>query len=245
MIPKKIFYIWFGNKPLPSDLKKYIKGWEKLNPDFSIECINEKNFDISKYKFTQDAYDDKKWAFVSDLARLDVIYNKGGFYLDTDVELRKPLTSLLNYKSVWALENSDSIASGLIIGAEPKNKNLERIINLYKDIDYKNTSEEDLVTVKIVTNYFLQHGFKIKNKNQLLSDGTLILSSDYFAPFHFWGGGHITKRTIGVHKYMGSWINLKNLSKKYKINRECMLLFPTVYVKIREIYRKVKNNYRK
>lgn len=242
MIPKKIYYVWFGPKEIPLQLKEYIEGWKKMNPDYSIYCINESNFDVDKYDFTKKAYKDKKWAFVSDYARLKIIYEKGGFYLDTDVQLLKNLNQLEKYPSVWALEDSDAINSGLIIGSEAKNENIKNIISIYDSIDYSKTEEKDLITVPIVTNYFLQKGFKIKNKKQILKDGTLILPTDYFAPFHFWGGGHITKRTIGIHKYAASWTDHKKTyaSRKFAFNREFMLVMPKLYISLRNLYRKIK-----
>ena len=85
MIPKKIYYVWFGKKPLTEKIKQNIRTWKKFNPDFEIIQINEENFDISKYSFVKEAYHHKKWAFASDVARLDTIYNHGGFYFDVEI----------------------------------------------------------------------------------------------------------------------------------------------------------------
>lgn len=240
MIPKTIFYIWFGDKPLPQQYKQYIKGWANLNPDFEIKCINERNFDVNKYRFTKEAYKAKKWAFVSDVARLETIYKYGGIYLDTDVELKKSLHSLLNYQSVWALENSDSIASGLIIGANKGDKNIKEILDIYENLSFNHPNGKKIVTVPLISQYFLKKGFKRKNKKQILEDGTLILPTEYFAPYHYWGGGHVTSKTIGIHKYASSWVDVKKPTffSKEGIKSEIKLHFPTVYFSLKKIVKK-------
>lgn len=78
-IPKKIFYVWLGKNELPKIVKENLQNWQEFNPDFQIIRIDESNFNISKYKYVEEAYKDKNWAFASDLVRLDVIYNNGGF----------------------------------------------------------------------------------------------------------------------------------------------------------------------
>lgn len=234
MIPKVIYYVWFGPKPLSRKAKDNIRTWKELNPDFKIIQIDESNFDITKYKFAYDAYNQKDWAFVSDVARLDCIYNNGGFYFDTDVALRKSLKSLLSYKSVWALENSNAINPGLVLAAEKGDFNLEQLLNIYKNKKY-NSKSYDKVIVPIVTKYFLDQGFKIKNKKQILPNQTLILPTEYFAPFHLWGGGHITKNTIGIHQYAASWVTPHKLSSFFKIKQQLICDFPTLYFSVRKL----------
>ena len=97
-IPKVIHYCWFGKGEMPKIAKKCIKSWEKYCPDYEIICHNEDNFDLSQNRYMREAYEAKKWAFVSDFARLKIIYDHGGIYLDTDVELIKPIDDLLENK---------------------------------------------------------------------------------------------------------------------------------------------------
>lgn len=94
MIEKKIHYCWFGGKPLPKKAKKCIKSWKKYFPDYEIIEWNENNFDISFNKYAKDAYDNKKYAFFTDVARLYLIYNYGGIYFDVDVEVIKNMMML-------------------------------------------------------------------------------------------------------------------------------------------------------
>ena len=99
MIPKKIHYCWFGGNPLPETVQRCINSWRKFCPDYEIIEWNESNYNIHKIPFIAEAYDAKKYAFVSDYARLDIIYNEGGIYLDTDVELIRSLDTLLSNNS--------------------------------------------------------------------------------------------------------------------------------------------------
>lgn len=236
MIPSKIYYAWFGDKPLPQSSRININGWKKLNPTFDIIEINKYNFDYNKYRFSQKAYKEKKWAFVSDVARLDTIYNNGGFYFDVDVELLKPIDILQEYKSVWAMENSDAINSGLVLGAEMHDKNIESILNIYRNKEFISSSY-DSVCVPIVSNYFRKHGFKNKNKLQILADKTVILSSEFFAPYHYWGGGRVTRKTIGIHHYSANWDTGK-LYLSTRVKREIVYRAPTIYYGIRDFLKK-------
>jgi len=94
-IPKVIHYCWFGKGKMPKLAKKCIKSWKKYCPDYKIICHNEDNFDLTQNRYLNEAYKAGKWAFVSDYVRLKIIYDNGGIYLDTDVELIKPIDDLL------------------------------------------------------------------------------------------------------------------------------------------------------
>ena len=239
MIPRVIYYAWFGCNSLPTEAVKNIEGCKKLNPEFKIEKIDENNFDINKYSFTRKAYENKDWAFVSDVARLDIIYNNGGFYLDTDVELIKSLDSFIQCKSVWALENSDAINPGSFFGAMKKDEDIAKILDIYGHKDYESGSD-DMIIVPIISNYFMQKGFKIQNKKQYLYNKTLILPTEFFTPFHYWGGGHITKNTVGIHHFKGSWQD-DHFTIAFKIKKQLMFLWPRIYCKVRKISEKIRS----
>ena len=96
MIPKIIHYCWFGKNPLPPLVEKCIASWKLYCPDYEIICWNEERYDIHQCEFTEQAYQAGKWAFVADYVRLDVLVKYGGIYLDTDVELLKPIDYLLD-----------------------------------------------------------------------------------------------------------------------------------------------------
>ena len=121
-IPKVIHYCWFGGNPKPKLVQKCIHSWKKYCPDYEIIEWNESNFDISSCPlYVRQAYDVKKWAFVSDYARLKIIHTCGGIYLDTDVELIKSLDSLLEYNAFFGFEDGKYVATGLGFGAVSDN----------------------------------------------------------------------------------------------------------------------------
>lgn len=105
-IPKKIHYFWVGGKPIPDELQQYMDSWKVYNPDYEIIRWDESNYDFSQNSYMKEAYEDKAWGFVPDYARLDVIYQYGGIYLDTDVEVIHNLDALLHDSAFleWAAQ---------------------------------------------------------------------------------------------------------------------------------------------
>ena len=114
MIPKTIHYIWFGGNPLPEDAKRCIDTWKKYCPDYEIKEWNESNFDVAQNDYIKEAYEAKKWAFVSDYARLKVLVEYGGIYMDTDVEVLKPLDRFLSERAFSGFEDADAIPAGIM-----------------------------------------------------------------------------------------------------------------------------------
>lgn len=206
MIPKRIFYAWFGPNQKSDKLVANIEHWKLMNPDYEVIEINEHNFDVSSYTFTSEAYNQNMWAFVSDVARLEFVYKYGGFYFDVDVEMLRPLDELRVYNSVWALENTDAIASGLVVGGNQSNEQIGDLLAICKDKKFNSNNLRSHLCIPIVTDYFLSKGFKRKNKKQLLENNCMILPTCYFAPLHMWGGGKVSSKTIGVHHYAASWL---------------------------------------
>ena len=121
MIPKVIHYCWFGGNPIPEKDRRYIEGWKEKCPDYEIIEWNERNYDVSKNKYMAQAYEEKKWGFVSDYARLDLVYQYGGIYFDTDVELLKPLDNLLELEMFCGFESTKYVNFGIGFGAEKEN----------------------------------------------------------------------------------------------------------------------------
>ena len=109
MIPKIIHYCWFGGKPLPELAQKCIASWKKYCPDYEIKEWNESNFNLNSCDYVREAYEAKKWAFITDYVRLYAMVTEGGIYMDTDVEVIKPLDPFLKHKAFSGFEDEVSI----------------------------------------------------------------------------------------------------------------------------------------
>jgi len=221
-IPKVIHYCWFGGADIPENMHRCIDSWKKFCPDYKIVRWDESNYDYKKYKYTEDAYEQKKWAFVSDVARLDVIFQYGGIYLDTDVELIKPLDELLNQGAFMGFEQGRRVNTGLGFGAEKGNLLIKENLEYYKHIEFiKENGELNLVPCPNITTEILElHGLVREDKIQIL-DGMKIFSSIYFSPMILADGtAELKPETISIHHYAGSWTTENEKRLLYK--RRCV-----------------------
>lgn len=243
-IPKRISYCWFGQSPLPNKVKQYIDSWQRMCPDYEIIQWNESNYDVNKIPFIRDAYKEKKWAFVADYARLDIIYQTGGIYLDTDVELLKSLDPLMEEKIFLAIEKSGLwINTGLGFGAEKGNVTIKNLCKIYEKASfYHDDGSLNLKQCTLyATEYFEQNGFVREDRYQKVGE-VAIFPSEYFCPMNFDDGSlFITQNTIGIHWYDASWFSESD-RKIYKVERlirqKLPLLFANPTCKLyRNIYR--------
>ena len=135
-IPKVIHYCWFGRGELPRLAEKCIQSWKKYCPDYEIVCWNEDNFDINQNKYAREAYESGKWAFVSDYVRLKVLYDEGGIYLDTDVELIKSLDPLVKENGYMGFDDNGVVSTGLGFACEKGNELVGALLADYDDIPF-------------------------------------------------------------------------------------------------------------
>lgn len=239
MIPKRIFYAWYGSATLPFEAKRNIKKWRELNPNYEIIELNETNTDVSDNSFVRDAYLEGRWGFVPDFPRLAAIYEYGGFYMDVDVELLKPLDQLTNEKSVWGMENSGKVNAGTLFGAEKGNPDILNLMEIYRGLSFSTEEMQTIVSTDIISKYLATKGLRQINKTQLLDSGAKIYSVEYFAPLHFWGGGKVTKNSIAVHYYDGSWVSGNKQKSLYSwLVREWILWSPWTYYTVRAFFGK-------
>lgn len=216
MIPKIIHYCWFGRNSLPKDALKCIESWKKHMPDYEIKEWNEDNFDIDICTYVRQAYNAKKYAFVSDYARFYILYKYGGVYFDTDVEVIKPLGPILAQGPFMAIEKSlasEDPNSGLLIGvapglglaSEPGADLLKKLLSEYNRLDFN--PDRDGTIVSITTRLLFELGLKNENTIQDV-DGFRIYPADYFCPMdHTTGITTITPRTVAIHHYTASWVD--------------------------------------
>lgn len=201
-IPKIIHYCWFGGGDIPDHLKKYMESWYKICDDYQIKRWDESNYDVSKNEYMRQAYISKKWGFVPDYARLDIIYQNGGIYLDTDVEVIKKFDDLLNDDSFMGFCDSSDIALGLGFGAVKGNKLLKDMMEYYDDKRFIN--EDGSLNMKICSEYQMpvlkKWGFKDNGLYQSIN-GNVLYPMDVFNPNGKIGiYSHITDNTHSIHR---------------------------------------------
>lgn len=208
MIPRKIHYCWFGGAEMPKDALRCIESWRKWCPDFELVRWDETNFDLDKYPYAREAYDAKKWAFVTDVVRLYALVVEGGIYMDTDVEVVGSLEPLLEYDAVSGFESQTRIPTGLM-AAQPRHPLMVELLNEYNTVHFAlPDGRYDLTTNVIrITNACLKYGFKPNNTKQTVAGFTL-LPKDYLCPKDFDTGNlEITDNTIAIHHFDGSWLD--------------------------------------
>ena len=202
--------------------QKCILSWKKYCPDYEIIEWNENNFDMHYCKYVEEAYNAKKWAFVSDVARLYVLVKYGGIYMDTDVEVLRPLDDLLKYEAVSGFESVNRIPTGLMASVAEQPLFAE-LLHEYDDIHFlKEDGQYDTTTNVIrITNTCLKYGLQLNNSLQTVNGFTL-LPSDYLCPKNYdTKVVNITNNTYTIHHFDGSWLSEKDklkerLFEKYK-----------------------------
>ena len=238
-IPKVIHYIWLGGNPLPKIAEKCIDSWKKFCPDYEIKRWDESNLDINKYQYTIDAYQNKKFAFVSDVFRTEILYKEGGIYFDVDVELTKSLNDVLeNIDCAMGFETSNLLNPGLFIASKQDNPDLKNILDIYQTTQFDVNKLIDLTVCEIYTKYYEKLGLVRANTTQQIGK-TMFYSSEYFSPIDvITNKNKITKNTHSIHWYNSSWYTQKQKfkSKLKKCLNVCTFgLAGRIYKKIKRI----------
>lgn len=224
MIPKTIHYCWFGGNPEPDDVRTCIESWKKFLPDYKIIRWDESNYDIHKNQYMSDAYKEKKWAFVSDYCRLDVVYNYGGIYLDTDVEVIKSFDPLLNESMFCGFESRDpvlyrknieqSVAFGLGFGAEKFHPILKQMLELYETLSFYNPDGTlNLIACPRYQTQILKLNGLIDNGLTQRFNSGIAYSPEYFCPQSNVTDEmlYLTENTYSIHHFTVSWASKKSL----------------------------------
>ncbi len=240
MIPKVIHYCWFGKNPLPKMAQKCIKSWKKYCPDYEIVEWNEDNFDINCCAYVKEAYEAKKWAFVSDVARLYVLVKHGGVYMDTDVELLKSIDPFLSYEAFSGFESSGQIPTG-IMASEKEQVLFRELLQDYDGIHFrKDDGTLDLTTnVHRITNTCLKYGLTLDNEKQTVQ-GFTFFPMDFFCPKDATTRElNLTKNSVAIHHFDGSWMTsdrklVKNITEMFGYR------FTSLLIKIKHIFKRGK-----
>ena len=210
-IPKIIHYCWFGGNPLPELAERCIRSWKDNCPDYEILRWDESNTFFQENSYSYEAYEAGKYSFVSDVVRLRLVYEHGGIYLDTDVELLKSLDPLLSSPAYFGIEaaeaNIPKINTGLGFGAEAGNPIVGALLDSYQSIHFRNSRGSfDLTACPIRNSEVLDRfGFVRENRRQSLNAAE-IYPSEYFCPMDwFTGKTSITENTISNHHFANAW----------------------------------------
>lgn len=209
-IPKIIHYCWFGRGPIPEHDRACIESWREQCPDYDIIEWNEQNYDVTKIPYMNEAYQSKRWGFVPDYARMDIIYQYGGIYLDTDVEIIRSLDDLLELEGFAGIEKgTHNIALGLGFGAEKGHPLLKELCDVYLSKHFVDSAGNlDLTpNPRIMTEYINQaYPGVLRNKKTEIRDGFVVFPTEYFCPQDYeTGKTEITDKTYSIHHYHASW----------------------------------------
>lgn len=210
MIPKTIHYCWFGGQTLSADAQAMIATWRRCCPDYEIIEWNESNFDVAENTYCREAYEAGKWAFVADYARLKVLAEYGGIYMDTDVEVVRPFDSLLSYQAFCCFEKDDSVSIGTL-GAAAGSEFVQRMLDDYEgrsflqpDGSYDQTTNLHLATRVLVEDYQL----RLNGRRQVLPGDIAVLPMESLIAKDINTGWLMADAsTYAIHHYAGSWVD--------------------------------------
>ena len=223
MIPKTIHYCWFGNGEKGELIDRCIASWREHMPEYEIIEWNEKNFDIDKYEYTRNVYSQKKWAFVADYARLVILREHGGIYLDTDMFVLKSFDDFLNNELVLGKEDNVHISAGMVAAA-PRN------VFIGKCLDYYNANTKTLITIpRILT--------QIYNENENILTNVKVFEAKYFYPYTAdnikdFNYKNAPSESYAVHMWNYSWGHPAiKLIKKLGIHRVVVQILDKLKIK--------------
>lgn len=207
IIPKVIHYCWFGGKSLPEKNRSYVEHWKQLCPDYKIIEWNESNYDISKCLYMEQAWKNKYWSFVSDYARLDIIYEHGGIYMDTDVEMLKNLNNLLYQEAYMGFEQNLYVNTGLGFGAREKHPMIKEMRDEYNERFF--LDEDGMFNLTACphyqTNYLKRHGLVTNGQHQQIG-GMTIYPASVLCSFCYQSKREVrTPYSYTIHHYDASW----------------------------------------
>ncbi len=206
MIPKIIHYCWFGRGEMPQLAKDCIISWHKYMPDWEYKLWNEDNFDVNQNAYTKEAYEAKKFAFVSDYVRLWALEREGGLYMDVDFEVYKPFDDLLFYRAFAGFEGSKYLPVMMgVCASEPRGKWVTEMLESYRYRHFIVDGKPDITTnVQFISAKMCENGFVQNGKEQDYKD-LHVFPVEYFSPRQTTGEYFCTENTYCEHLGLGSW----------------------------------------
>lgn len=252
-IPRKIHYCWFGNGQKTELVEKCIASWKKFCPDYEIIEWNEYNYDVTQNEYMHQAYQAKRWGFVSDYARLDIVYRYGGIYLDTDVELVKSMDTLLDGDGFIGFELPVdreglhyTVNTGQGFGAPAGSLAIQKMLDEYRQLSFLNSDgSQNLTACPAYNTRALQAlGLKLDNSLQDL-DGFCVYPTDYFCPINWKTKKCVTTvNTYSIHHFDASWLTVsEKRRRKFARHMDFLIHLPNLCVRTllgTENYEKLK-----
>lgn len=231
MIPKIIHYTWFSGDEYPENIKRCIDSWHKIMPDYEYHLWDMKAIECIDSPFLKEAIQMKKWAYAADMVRCYAVYNYGGIYLDTDVEVFKPFDDLLDCSCFIGKENSihkpllrrriySNFLTSHCFGAEKGHIFIKDCLDYYSDRHFilsTNPRQPEYFRLNMVLAPYIQYEIALQygydphpfHQNiQKLNDGINVYPTDYFDP------GNTTKESYIKHWAVGGWVTEANLPKR-------------------------------
>lgn len=214
MIPKIIHYAWFGNKPLPKSGVECLKSWKKYCSDYEIKRWDESNYDFNSHQYTREAYAYRKYAFVTDYLRLEVLYKYGGIFFDTDVEVLKSYDPLLTCVGFTGFEHGEcenepvNVGIGVGVGSEARNPIIKAMLEDYADRTFIYADGRlDLTPCPAFQTAVLKRfGLILENRQQDMGN-MIVFPTEYFCPKNYYTAEtKITSNTYSIHHYSASWM---------------------------------------
>lgn len=229
MIPKTIHYCWFGGGKKPFLIRKCIESWHRFLPDWKFVEWNENNFDVNCIPFIQQAYEERKWAFVADYCRFYAVYNHGGVYLDTDVEVKKNLDIFLENDCFAGTEHRITSAGNSFIsvdasmfGGIKRHWYIKECLDFYKDKNFRQPdgSITGGVVQGVATDVLLPLGYQRMDKTQIIKD-VKIYSSEFFTNKYTIDKN---RKPYTIHHFDGSWTDDPQRGLLFKLCRKYDLM---------------------
>jgi hypothetical protein len=234
MIPKVIHYCWFGRATVPKLALMCIESWKQYLPDYELRLWDETTFDVSSNPYTKEAFEAKKYAFVSDYVRLYALYMHGGVYMDTDVEVLKSLDSLLKLSAFSGFETEKDVPTG-IMASEPLGEWVKEMLNYYSDRHFRllDGHYDTTTNVQIISGIMASNGLKMNNSYQFYKQCMHIFPKEYFCPKSRTGNITLTQNTYCIHHFAGSWLPIHLKVKKYIFSKIIGIKYTLVLVKLK------------
>lgn len=217
-IPKIIHSFWFSGDDKPKEYQACVDSWKKFCPDYKIMEWNMHNYDYTKNRFMNQAIEARKWAFASDVARLDILYNQGGIYMDMDVEVIRNLDGLLGNKAFFTFDAGMDIDLEMF-GTQPKNLLLKNIMEIYENIDFSDTHK--FCQPRFIRKTLKNFGLRLNGDTQVIN-GMVFFSRNYLSPkdFVIYELNVMSEETYAIHHFNAGWKSDDFRKKRIVNNRE-------------------------